>query len=145
MQRFDKVDYGILLNKLNRIGINGQIGVWIHNFLSNRQQCVAVNGTTSSDAQVSSDVPQGSVLGPLLFLIHISDINYEIAESTVSCFADDTRILLGIKDEDDTQMLQNDLHKLYKWADTNNMKFNANKFELWKRTGNKICNNLQII
>ena len=48
----------------------------------------------------------------------------------VSCFADDTRILLGIKDEEDTQMLQNDLHKLCKWADTNNMKFNANKLEL---------------
>ena len=45
-------------------------------------------------------------------------------------FSDDTRILLGIKDEKDTQMLQNNLYKLYKWADTNNMKFNANKFEL---------------
>ena len=47
-----------------------------------------------------------------------------------TCIADDTRILLGINDGEDTQMLQNDLHKLYKWADTNNMKFNANKFEL---------------
>ena len=75
-------------------------------------------------------MPQGSVLGALLFRIHISDINYEIADSTVSCFADDTRILYLIKDEEDTQMLQNDLHKLYKWADANNMKFNANKFEL---------------
>ena len=76
----------------------------------------------------------------------ISDINYEIADSTVSCFADGTRILLEIKDEEDTQMLQNYLQKLYKWADTNNMKFNANKFELLqKRTGNKICNILQII
>ena len=103
--------------------------MWIHNFLSNRQQCV-VNGTTSSEAQIRSDAPQGSVLVPLLFLIRISDINYEIADSTVSRFADDTRILLGIKDEEDTQMLQNDLHKLYKWANTNNMKFNADKFEL---------------
>ena len=85
--------------------------MWIHNFLSNRQHCVAVNGTTSSEAQVRSVVPQGSVSGPLLFLIHISDINYEIADST--CFADDTRILLGIKDEEDTEMLQNDLHKQY--------------------------------
>ena len=127
---FDKVDHGILLNKLKKNGINGKIGVWIHNFLWNRQQCVAVNGKTSSEAQVRSGIPQGSVLGPLLFLIHISDINYEIADSTVSCFADDTRTLLGIKDEEDTQMLQNDLHKLYKWANTNNMKFNANKFEL---------------
>ena len=57
--------------------------------------------------------------------------NYEIADLTVSCFADDTRIFfLGIKDEEDTQILQNDLHKLYKWADANNMKFNANKIEL---------------
>ena len=70
------------------------------------------------------------MLRPLLFLVHIYDINYEIADSTVSCFADDALILLGIKDEEDTQMLQNDLHKLYKWADTNNMKFNANMFEL---------------
>ena len=69
------------------------------------------------------------MLGPL-FLIHITDINYEIADSTVSCFADDTRILPGIKDEEDTQMLQNDLHKQYKWAGANNMKLNANKFEL---------------
>ena len=80
--------------------------------------------------QVRSGVPQGSLFGSLLFLIHISDINYEIADSTASCFADDTRILLGIKDEADTQMLQNDLHTLYKWADTNNMKFNADKFKL---------------
>ena len=69
------------------------------------------------------------MLGQLLSLIHTSDTNYEIADITVSCFADDTRILLGIKDED-TQMLQNESHKLYKWADPNNMKFNANKFEL---------------
>ena len=75
---FDKVDDGIVLNKLKKIGINGKIGVWIHNFLSNRQQCAAVNGTTSSEAQVRSGVPQG----PLLFLRHISDINYEIADST---------------------------------------------------------------
>ena len=77
---------------------------------------------------------KGQLLEPLLFLIHISDINYEIADSAASCFADDTRILLGRKDEDYTQMLQNYLHKLmlqnylhtYKWADKNNMKFNAN-------------------
>ena len=84
--------------------------MWIHNFLSNRQQCVTVNETTSSEAQVRSGIPQGSVFGPLVFLMHISDINYKIADSTVSCFADDTRIFLGIKDEEDTQMLQNGLY-----------------------------------
>ena len=92
--------------------------------------CIAVNGTTSREAQVRSGVLLGSVLGCALFQIHISEINYEIADSTVSCISDDTRILLILKDEKDTQMLQNNLHKLYKWADANNMKFNANKFEL---------------
>ena len=58
---FDKVDHGILLNKLKKIGINSKIGVWMHNFLSNRQQCVAVNGITSSEAEVRSGIPQGSV------------------------------------------------------------------------------------
>ena len=53
------------MNKLKKIGINGKIGVWLHNFISNRQQCVAVNGTTSSEAQVRSGVRQGSVLVPL--------------------------------------------------------------------------------
>ena len=72
----------------------------------------------------------GSVLGPLLFLFLISDMNNEITDSGGSWFADDTRILLGIKDEEDRLMLQNDIHKLYKLADTNNMKFNANKFEI---------------
>ena len=76
----------------------------------------------------ASSIPQRSVLGTLIFLKHLSDINDEIADSTVSCFADDTRILLGMKDEEDTQMLQNDLHELYKWADTNNMKFNASQW-----------------
>ena len=86
--------------------------------------------TTSSDVKVKWRTPRLSVRAPPIFIIHISEINYEIADSTVSCFADDTRIRLGLKDEEDTQMIQNDLHQLYKWADTNNMKFNANKFEL---------------
>ena len=99
-------------------------------FSVKQTKCVVVTGTTSSEAQVRSGIPQGLVFGPLPFLMHVSLINYEIEDSTVSCFVDDTRILLGIKATADTQMLQNDLHKLYKWADTNNMKFNTNKFEL---------------
>ena len=65
-------------------GISGKIGVWIHNFLSNRQQYISVNGTTLSEAEVKSGIPQGSVLWPLLFPIHVSDINYQIAGSVRS-------------------------------------------------------------
>ena len=83
---FDKVDHGILLNKLKTVGINGNVDLWICNFLSNRQQCVAINGTTSSKAQVRSGIPQGSVLGPLLFLIHISTINYKIVDNCIMLF-----------------------------------------------------------
>ena len=82
--------------------INGKVGVWTHNFLPNRHQCVAVKGTTSSAAQVRSGVPGRWVLGPLIFLIHISDINNEITGSTASCFDYDTRILRGINDEENT-------------------------------------------
>ena len=60
---FAKVDHSILLYKLKKIGINGKVGVWIHNFLSSRKECVAVNGTTSSEAQVRSGIPLGSVYG----------------------------------------------------------------------------------
>ena len=71
---FVKVDHSILLNKLKKSELIVK-SLWILNFLSNRQQCVAVIGTTSSEAQVRSGIPNGLVLGPLLFLIHISDIN----------------------------------------------------------------------
>ena len=95
------------------------------------RQCVAVNGTTSREALCQKwRTTRVSVRTTPICIIHISNTNYEIADSTVSCFADDTRILLGIKDEEGTQMLQHDLQKLYKFADTNNMKLNANKFEL---------------
>ena len=81
--------------------------------------------TTSRFFHCVCEYPITSVLSSIVLIFYKL-----IADSTVSWIADDTRILLGIKDEEDTPIPQNDLHKLYKWADTNNMKFNANKFEL---------------
>lgn len=126
---FDKVDHGVLLHKLRDMGISGRLGLWISEFLTNRTQFVAVGGSCSDVSPVVSGVPQGSVLGPLLFLIHIHDIDHNITHSTVTSFADDTRISKTINNQDDAVLLQKDLDTIYQWAATNNMAFNNAKFE----------------
>ena len=89
-----------------------------------------MNGHCSSVHPVLSGVPQGSVLGPLLFLTLISDIDKDVAAAFVSSFADDTRVTLGTKNVIDSNSLQKDIDSVYKWADTNNMSFNCDKFEV---------------
>ena len=127
---FDKVDFGILLSKLKRFGIGGSIGKWIYSFLVNRTQRVLVNGTASIPIQVLSGIIQGSVLGPLLFMIMINDIDQKVFSSHVSCFADDTRVLQHISELSDCSSLQSDLNAIFSWAEENNMEFNNLKFEL---------------
>ena len=126
---FDKVDFSVTLRKLNRLGITGKIGRWIHSFISNRTQTVLVNGTRSEPADVKSGVPQGSVLGPLIFLILIGDIDQNIAHSFLSSFADDTRVGHAVDSPADCINLQNDLEEVYSWTDVNNMELNGGKFE----------------
>ena len=87
---FDKVDFTIILQKLKDMGIQGHVGRWIHQFITGRTQSVLVNGCRSKPAKVLSGVPQGSVLGPLLFLVLIGDIDQNIASAFLSSFADDT-------------------------------------------------------
>ena len=118
---FDKVDHGILCHQLKKLCIGGKVRTLIHNFLSDRTQYITANGATSTMSQVISSVPQGTVLGPILFLILIGDLN-ENTNSHVSSFAD----------EDDVKTLQIDLKTIYKWQETNNMQFNSNKFELFR-------------
>ena len=127
---FDKLDIGITLKKLEAMGIGGHLGQWLQSFLSNRSQTVVVNGVKSSPKPVLSGVPQGSVIGPLIFLILIGDIDKEVATSFISSFADDTRIGHEISSEEDIKALQLDLQAVYQWATNNNMEFNSEKFEL---------------
>ena len=126
---FDKVDIGIILRKLKSLGIGGKLGRWLHAFLLNRQQAVIVNGSQSTPAPVISGVPQGSVLGPLIFLVLIGDIDSEVASSFISSFADDTRAGHPYLSPEDAKLLQDDLNLIYQWAQDNNMKFNSDKFE----------------
>jgi len=122
---FDKVDHNLVLRKAQALGIDGQLLSWIQQFLHNRNQCVIVNGKISSPRKVISGVPQGSVLGPLIFLILIADIDEEILDTFVASFADDTRATKGINCEQDSADLQNDLFRIYQWSITNNMEFDS--------------------
>ena len=126
---FDKVDHELLLYKLKCYGITGKLLTWIKQFLQDRTQCVVINGTKSYKSAVKSGVPQGTVLGPLLFLIYINDINSCITDSFVSCFADDTRIKKAVSCTSDVQTLQKDLNNVVKWSSDNNMALHSEKFE----------------
>ena len=126
---FDKVDFDILLKKLHSLGIRGNLGRWIHSFITGRTQTVHVNGQRSSPSPVLSGVPQGSVLGPLLFLILIGDIDKEIASAFLSSFADDTRMGHTSDSPTDRTELQNDLNVVYQWTANNNMELHGDKFD----------------
>ena len=127
---FDKVDFNTLLFKIAKLGIGGKLGRWLHSFLTNRTQRVLVNGVLSDSSNVLSGVPQGSVLGPLLFLILISDIDEGLFISILSSFADDTRLIAAVTNVLQASGLQTDLESVYEWAKENKMEFNDTKFEV---------------
>ena len=127
---FDKVPHQRLLTQLSNFGIHGKIHGWISSFLSNRTQAVRVNEAVSSSAPVLSGVPQGSVLGPALFLIYVTNISDHIKNFT-SLFADDTKLfsyILDSKDTDhNTSTLQEDINTLSIWSEVMQMSFNLSK------------------
>jgi hypothetical protein len=108
---FDKVNHKLLIHKLQHYGIIGKSVRWIQNWLANRKQSVVIDGSTSDAVSVDSGVPQGSVLGPGLFLYYIHDLQSRLT-STVRLFADDTIAYLTISDNIDAETLQKDLDKL---------------------------------
>ena len=123
---FDTVPHDKLLQKLENYGVRGNLLVWLSAFLKNRNMNVVVEGEHSVSVSVESGVPQGTVLGPLMFLCHINDLPDSV-KSTVRLFADDCLLYHPIRSDKEHLVLQNDLHELEKWADLWGMKFNAKK------------------
>ena len=106
---FDKVCHLLLLRKLKQCNVSGRLLDWFNAYLTNRRQRVTVSGATSTEVLVSSGVPQGSLLGPLLFLMFVNNLPDRCSSSNVPCFADDTKIYKLIESVDDSKALQSDL------------------------------------
>ena len=123
---FDTVPHRKLLHKLQAYGVRGHIHNWITNFLTQRSVCVVVEGEKSRQVEVGSGVPQGTVLGPLLFLCIIND-HPEGVTSHIRLFAGDCLLYRAINTPADHQRLQQDLDNLQKRAQEWGMKFNAKK------------------
>ena len=123
---FDTVPHDGLLSKLKHYGIDEKILLWIYNLLKDRKQSVVVDGKQSSLIDVVSGVPQGTVLGPLFFLLHINDLP-SVVSSKVRLFEDDCLIYRNIKNKEDQIALQKDLNLLENWGNTWGMCFNAAK------------------
>jgi len=119
---FDKVPHQRLLCKLNHYGVRGQVLNWITSFLAGRSQSVVCEGSASTAKRVISGVPQGTVLGPLLFLVCINDLP-SCVQSTPRLFADDCLLYRCINARSDCDILQNDLDRLQEWAATWHMCF----------------------
>jgi hypothetical protein len=115
-----------LLKKIKSYGIVGPTLNWIEDFLKNRSQKVMVNGAGSEWENITSGIPQGSVQGPILFVIYINDLP-DTVESDSYLFADDTKIFRIIKGKDDKEILQDDLTKLEEWSDKWPLKFHPEK------------------
>ena len=123
---FDKVPHQRLLLKLKVHGIGDSITDWIEQWLTDRRQRVVVDGEVSNWKSVLSGVPQGSVLGPILFLIYINDLDDSIT-SNILKFADETKLFRKVNTDGDKQHLQNDLDRLVKWSEKWQMLFNFGK------------------
>ena len=115
-----------LLTKIANLGVDSRVVVWIREFLLGRMQRVRVGGQLSAEVRVTSGVPQGSVLGPLLFLAIVYDI-WRNMESTIRLFADDCIIYRKIMNNVDMEKLQKDLDRLREWVIENAMKINPSK------------------
>ena len=128
MKAFDTVNHSILLKKMYKLGIKGKILDWVKNYLTKRYQRTIANNVISKEKLITCGVPQGSVLGPLLFIIYINDISNAISNSKVSLYADDTVIYISHSDYiTAVHLIQSDLEGVYSWCNSNKLTINCKK------------------
>jgi hypothetical protein len=126
---FDRVWHKGLLYKLERAGIKGNLLKWFESYLKNRRQKVVLNGVESSMRDILAGVPQGSILGPLLFLIYINDL-VDVVHSNSRLYADDATIYIDFRDADRAaDLLEDDLNQMMNWATRWLVSFNPQKTE----------------
>ena len=124
---FDRVDHKILLEKLAYNGIRGNLWRWFKSYITNRTQKVMINGYESNTIPITSGVPQGSILGPLLFVIFINDIGKCFKFCDYLLYADDLKIYHVIKDSSDHHKFQEDLHQFDEYCRINKLKLSVDK------------------
>ena len=134
---FDKVSHSRLLYKMDYYGVRGTTLSWIQAFLSNRKQEVVLEGSHSDRADVLSGVPQGTVLGPLLFLAYINDLPDSLKSSDARLFADDSLLYLTVNGAKENEQLQEDLSALEEWERVWQMSFNPSKCSVIRITPDK--------
>ena len=128
---FDTVNHGILLSKLSYYGVRGIAHDLFKSYLTNRKQHTIINGVSSSALSITHGVPQGSVLGPLLFLIYINDLNHVVKHSTVHRFCDDTNLLYSSSSlKSINKCINHDLKLIVHWLRANKISLNVNKTEI---------------
>lgn len=109
---FDSVPHKRMITKLEGYGIKGELLKWVEDFLCRRNQRVVIGGAPSNWSDVTSGIPQGSVLGPTLFLIYINDLP-DVVKSMVKLFADDTKLYSVVNNQQEAEELQTDLDNMY--------------------------------
>ena len=128
---FDSVPHRRLLHKLSLFGIQGSLHEWFADYLTSRYQRVLVDGEFSPWVPVTSGVPQGSLLGPFLFLLHINDLPEVISRATtIALFADDAKCSRVVRSSEDCAVLQSDLNRLSDWSKQWGLSFNCSKCEV---------------
>ena len=128
---FDTANHGILLEKLEYYGIRGMVNNWLRSFIKNLKQYISPHGVSFSMKAITCGVPQGSTLGPLLFLLYINDLQSAFSKSITRSFADDTNLIFSSKKLGTIEsVINNELKHSVQWLRGNSLSLNETKSEL---------------